>query len=292
MARMSCSSTSAGGRLPRALGQPVDERGEVAERLAHIGPELGDADRRTRAVSSSGLLQRAGRLAERREAGLAQAAAGHADRAEERLVVRRVGHQPEIGQQVLHLAPLVEADRADQPVRHAGPPERLFQRARLRVGAVEHRHVAVAPVARGAPALQLADDPLGLVALVGRGQQGDRLPAPAAGGEGLPDPAAVLGDDPVGGVEHDLGGAVVLLQPHQLGAREILEEVLHVAHVGAAPAVDGLVVVADGADVAVRAQQADQLVLRPVGVLELVHQHEGELGLVELAADRDARGTA
>ena len=90
----------------------------------------------------------------------------------------------------------------------------------------------------------------------------------------------VLRDDAVGRVEHHLRRAVVLLQAHQPSAGKVLEEVLHVPHVGAPPAVDRLVVVAHRAHVAVRAQQLDQLVLRPVRVLELVDQDEAELGLV------------
>ena len=150
----------------------------------------------------------------------------------------------------------------------------------------------VAPVAGRAPALELARHPLGLVALVGRGEQGDRLAAPSPGGERLADPAAVLGDDPVGRIEHDLGRPVVLLQPDEPRAREILQELLHVAHVGAAPAVDRLVVVAHRADVAVGAEEPDELVLGAVGVLELVDQDEAELGLIRAKPIRDAPGTA
>ena len=234
----------------------------------------------TRAVSSSGLLHCAADPLERGEAGLAEAAPRNGDGAEKRLVIGRVGEQPQVGQEVLHLAPLVEADRADEAIRDARPTERLFQRPRLRIGPIEHRHVGIAPVARGAPALELAGYPLRLVALVGRGEERHRLAAAPPRGERLPDAAAVLRDDAVGRVEHDLGGAVVLLEPDQPRPGEILQEVLHVAHVGAAPAVDRLVVVAHDADVPVRAEQSDQLVLGSIGVLELVHQNEAELGLV------------
>jgi len=91
--------------------------------------------------------------------------------------------------------------------------------------------------------------------------------------------AAVLRNDSVGRVEHDLGGAVVLFQPDQPGAGKVLEERLHVANVGSAPAVDGLIVVAHRADIAVGAEQSDELVLGAVGVLELVDHHVCEAAL-------------
>jgi hypothetical protein len=53
----------------------------------------------------------------------------------------------------------------------------------------------------------------------------------------------------------------------------VLLELEDVAHVGAAPAVDGLVVVADDADVPVlAAEEADELELGAVGVLVLVDE--------------------
>ena len=139
---MICSSSSAGGGCCE-LAAPSINAAKFAKCLAHVGPQLRDA------VGDTGGLQQ--RLAPLR-GGLAQMARlvspepapGDTNRSKEGLVIRRIRHQAQIGQQILDLAPLVEADGADQPVRHAGPAERLLQRARLRVGAVEHRHLAVA----------------------------------------------------------------------------------------------------------------------------------------------------
>ena len=77
------------------------------------------------------------------------------------------------------------------------------------------------------------------------------------------------------------GGAVVALQPDDLGAGEVLLEAQDVVDLGAAPAVDRLVVVADAADVgrALR-QQPQPQVLRDVGVLVLVDQDVAEAALV------------
>ena len=75
----------------------------------------------------------------------------------------------------------------------------------------------------------------------------------------------------MGGVEDQLGRAVVPLQLHDGRVRVVPLEVEDVADVGAAPAIDRLVVVADDGEVAVfRRQRPDPQVLRPVRVLVLV----------------------
>ena len=58
-----------------------------------------------------------------------------------------------------------------------------------------------------------------------------------------------MGDEVRGGAEDVGGRAVVALQPDHLGAGEILLEAQDVVDLGAAPAIDRLVVVADAADV-------------------------------------------
>src|SRR5207302_2702089 len=59
--------------------------------------------------------------------------------------VRRIGEDPQVGEQVLHLAPLPELDPADQPVGYPAPDEDVLEAARLRVGPVEDREVSVLP---------------------------------------------------------------------------------------------------------------------------------------------------
>ena len=91
----------------------------------------------------------------------------------------------------------------------------------------------------------------------------------------------------MGGREHVAGGAVVLLQLHHPCTGEVLVEVEDVAHVGAAPAVDGLVVVPHHADVPpLPAEQPEQPVLGGVGVLELVHEQVAEAGGTSAPAAR------
>ncbi len=77
----------------------------------------------------------------------------------------------------------------------------------------------------------------------------------------------------VGSVQNALGAAVILLKLDDPGAREIPLEPEDVLHVGTAPAVDGLVVVADCAHVVLRwRKEPDQLVLGEICILILVDQ--------------------
>src|SRR3546814_14470441 len=93
------------------------------------------------------------------------------------------------------------------------------------------------------------------------------------GPQGLAETALVVGDEAGGGGEDAAGRAVVALQPDHLGNGEIVLEAQDVADLGATPAVDRLVVVADAAEVAVALRpEAKPEVLRKVGVLVLVDQ--------------------
>ena len=77
------------------------------------------------------------------------------------------------------------------------------------------------------------------------------------------------------------GRAVVLLQPDHLRAGEVLLEPQDVADLGAAPAIDRLVVIAHAADVAMRLRQQPQpQVLGDVGILVFVDQDIAEPALV------------
>src|SRR5690606_22331409 len=63
------------------------------------------------------------------------------------------------------------------------------------------------------------------------------------------EPALIVGDEMRGGAEDVGGGAVVALQADDRGAREILVEAQDVVDLGAAPAVDRLIIISDAADV-------------------------------------------
>ena len=92
-------------------------------------------------------------LLERVHHALADAARRHVDHAPQADVVVRVDDQLQVGERVLDFLALVEPDAADDLVGEALAHQRVFDRARLRVGAVEHgdRRVDVVGERRRAP---------------------------------------------------------------------------------------------------------------------------------------------
>ena len=210
----------------------------------------------------------------------ADAAPRRVDHALGRDVVRRVDHELEVGHDVADLGAVEEARAAHDLVRHARTQEHVLEDAALGVGAVEERHVVVAD-ARAVQLLDLRADPAALVALVG-GLVGLHELAVAPGGvEALRLAARVVRHHGVRGVQDVARGAVVLLELDHLGVRVVLLEVEDVLDVGAAPGVDGLVVIAHDHEVALaRGQHVGDLVLDVVGVLVLVHRDLDEAVLV------------
>ena len=79
--------------------------------------------------------------------GVAHPPAGHVHDPAGRDLVGRVGHHPEVGEEVLHLTPVVEAGATHHLVGDRGTHQGLFERPALGVGPVEDGHVAVGAVA-------------------------------------------------------------------------------------------------------------------------------------------------
>ena len=97
----------------------------------------------------------------------------------------------------------------------------------------------------------------------------------------LPSRPLLLAMRPEAAAEDMPGRAIVPLQPDHRRAREVLLEAQDVVDLGAAPAVDGLVVVPHAADVRRAAgKQPQPQILGDVGILVLVHQDVAEPLLV------------
>ena len=76
---------------------------------------------------------------------IADAAGRHIDDPAQAHDISGIMQHPQIGDDVLDLFAVVEPQTAEDPVRDAPVPERIFQGARLGVGAVEDRDLAQAP---------------------------------------------------------------------------------------------------------------------------------------------------
>src|SRR6266545_6311616 len=98
--------------------------------------------------------------------------------------------------------------------------------------------------------MNLVHDEIGLVALIERGCKRHRLAARARCPESLAATRDIGPDRSVRQLEYSWSRPIVLLEPHDLGGRELFLEIEDVADVGAAPAVDRLVVVANDRDIA------------------------------------------
>ena len=159
---------------------------------------------------------------QRLDAGLgavADAALGDVEDAAQRDLVVGVDEDPQVGQRVLDLAPLVEAHPADDAVGQAAADEHFLEHTGLGVGAVEHGDVAgpVDPLV-GERRDLLGDEPRLVVLVVG--DVADELVAVAGvGPEVLRLAVAVAADHRVGGGEDGLGGAVVLLEQDRRARR-------------------------------------------------------------------------
>ena len=258
-----------------ALGaHGLDGMDEAADGGGRAGGDAGDglAPRRRLAGVPDGEARGPRVLREARQRRIADAPRGHVDDAQQARLVEAVMDQPQVGDEILDLAPLVEAHAPDQAVGDAVAHERVLDGARLRIRAVEHGDLAQRAV-RHREALGLARDELALLLVVVGLVLGERLAVRALRPEGALDVAAVVFDDRAGGVEDRLRRAVVLLQ--QVGGRvgEVAQEVLRIARVRRPPRVDALVRVAHDADVAVAlGELARERVLRRVRVLELVDE--------------------
>ena len=122
---------------------------------------------------------------------------------------------------VFDLGARVEADAADDAIRNAVGEQRLFEDARLRVGAIEHDEIAIGRAVAD-HALDLLDDVARFVAFGRRRIDRDRLALVARGEELLRRARAVVGDQRVGGIENALRAAIVLFELEDLRARESL----------------------------------------------------------------------
>ncbi len=236
------------GRRGRVARRGVDRRPDLIEddrkpvdRSGHLGPEselAGFAQRLPqREVVLIGMVLQCG-LRRRPDPALR-----HVHDAAERERVGRVGDGDEVGERILDLGALVELRPADDPVGQRRPDEDILERTRLRIGAVEDRHVAVVH-ARLAQLGDLVGDELGLVVLAVTGEADDLLAVADVGEELLVLAVEVVRDDSVRGAQDVLRRPVVLFEQHDLRPREVPLELHDVPDVGTAERVDRLVGVA------------------------------------------------
>ena len=162
------------------------------------------------------------------QGGVADAAARLVDDALEGEVVGGLMDQAQIGERVADLLALVEAQAAQHAIGQAQLDEALLEFAGLEAGAHQDRDLAQ----RRAAALQGLDllaDLARLLLAVPDAADADLVADLAVGMQRLAEPALVMGDQPGGGGQDMAGGAVVALEPDDLGAGKIALEAQDVA---------------------------------------------------------------
>ncbi len=182
---------------------------------------------------------------------VANATRRNPDHAQQADLVRRVLHQTQKTDHVFDFLAAVKTLRSDQAVGQTGVHKSFFDHAGLGVGAVHDRKIIRAGLA-GADVLLDGIHHEGGLCNVIRGHVLDDLVALAAVGEEvLGSAVAIAVNDLASGIQHRLGGAVVLFQQDLLTFWKILFKTLHVAVIRAAPAINALVFIPHHEDVMV-----------------------------------------
>ena len=240
-----------GGQGPARLffTKPPDEGRESLEPSARLAAHIG---RREGRLGQQGARLAGGHLLKTEHGGPPHTAPRFLHGPHECHVVAGVHDQPKIGEGILDLFALVEAHTTDDDIRNARPSQGILEHARLRVGSIEHGNVGPAQ-----PLAAQGQDALGheirLLVLIPGSIEGWRLSVLVFRPQRLVLADGVVDNDSSGGGQDAFGRTIVLLQPNDARARVVGLEVENVLHIRAPPLVDGLVAVADTADVAVLA---------------------------------------
>ena len=195
-------------------------------------------------------MPRARKGVQRLHAGIADAALGLVDDALEGQVVIALRDQAQIGHGIADFLPAHRSagrrsrDRAGPSEMKRSSNSRIWNEARTSIAIcaklLPWRCRSSASRATLRASSSASHTPCDLDLLAGSPSVHKRLAQPA-----------LVGGDQAGGRAQDgRRGAVIALQPDDLGAGEIALEAQDVFHLRAAPAIDGLVVVAHHADIA------------------------------------------
>src|SRR5216684_11913 len=186
--------------------------------------------------------------------------------------------QTDISERVFYFRAIVETEAADEFVAQAAAAEDFFKGARLKIRAVLHgaglRGVFVEN------AFKFAGDEFGLGVGVAAFKVSQVAARAVFGAEGLAEALGIIGYDGSSGIENLLRGTVVAFEFDDAGGGEVARKAHEDGNVGAAPTINGLIFVADDADILLcTGEEAQEIVLYAVGVLVFVHVDVFEAGL-------------
>jgi hypothetical protein len=180
--------------------------------------------------------------------GIAKSSLGHVDDALKGEIVRGRIDGAQIGQRIADFGTLVESGTADHAVGQAERDKTVFEFAHLERGAHQDRDL-VEVFLRALQFLDLFADGAGFFLGIPGAGDGDFFAVDILGAQRLAEPAFIVRDQMRGGGEDVTCRAIVAFEADDLCAGKIVLEAQDVVDLGAAPAIDRLVVVADAADV-------------------------------------------
>ena len=195
----------------------------------------------------------AGGIAERFESGFADSARRNVKHAKESDVVFGMHCETNIGEGILHFRTFVETEAPDEFVANAAAAESFFKGARLKVSAV--LDCAGLPRVVVEQFLQFAGDEFSFTLRIARFKIAKVRSRRLLSAKSLAQAVWIVFDDGARGIEDALRRAVISFEAEDLRAGKIARKAQKDGNVRAAPAVDGLVFVADNADVLVRADE-------------------------------------
>ena len=211
------------------------------------------------------------------QGGLTDPSGWAVDDAHQGLLIVRIHQQSQVGHHVAHFLAVEETHPAHEGVGNVPQAQFGFKGARLDCGTEEDREFVEGMACFDHFVNELHD----LVCfhfLVAHGDQADRFTFSHGRTQCLFVAARVVLDQAVGAAQDRLGGAIVGFQGDHLGAAKGLFEGQDLGHVGSAPGVDALIVIAHHAEVPVfSSDRLHDFKLGTVRVLILVHQYKAML---------------
>ena len=262
-----------------AFAPAVEIADELAQGEPHLGLQFFAADEFACGLDQR-QLRRAGMVVDLPQRRVAEPALGHVDDALEGEIIGGRGDDTQIGQRIADFRPLIEARAANDAVVQPQRDKTVLKFAHLERGAHENGDLRET-VALALQRLDLLADGARFLLAVPGARDGDLLAKLVLGEQRLAETTGIMGDEMRRRAKDVAGGAVIALQPDHRGAGKIALEAQDVVDLGAAPAIDRLVVIADAADI-VRAlrEQPQPEILRDIGVLILIDQYVAKAAVI------------
>ena len=223
-----------------------------------------------------------GRHSQFAHGSLPDASGGIVDDPLQCLLITRIDHQPEVGDDILDLFPLIERETSIDAVGHPHLAQHLLKDTALRIGPVENGKVGIGVLLTPMQFRNLPHHLRGLHHVAVALHHRNTLPPRIHREDRLLYLPAVLLDQAIGRLHDGLRRAVVLLQLEDFRFGKGAREVEDIVNLRPAERVDALGIIAHHTDPMMnRSQLLHNGMLRQVGILILIHQDVLEPLLIE-----------